>query len=105
MIELSAISGPARPQMAAVKAEMERGLSGASHPHQRETGIYTRFDGFKRRCTGGSWRKAPRLLRADRSVKPELSFIPSGNGGKYFSDYWESGFLFVFAYKSSRPQP
>lgn len=76
LIELSAISGPARPQMAAVKAEMERELSGASHPHRRGTGISTTFDGFKRRCTGGSWRKAQKLLRADRSVRPELSFIP-----------------------------
>lgn len=74
-IELSDISGPARPQMGPVTAEMEGQLSGPSRPHQRRTGISTRLDGF-RRCTGGSWRKAQRLIQADSIVSTELSFIP-----------------------------
>lgn len=100
-MELSAISGPARPQMGPVKAEMERDLSGRSRPHWRGTGISARFDGFRRRCTGGSWRKAQRLLRAGRSVRPVLFHWELG---KYFSNYWERLFMFLFTYKLDGPQ-
>lgn len=62
--------------MGAVKAEMERELLGASRLHRRGTGISTRLDGFKRRCTAGSLKIAQRLLGADCSVRLELSFIP-----------------------------
>lgn len=43
--------------------------------HQGRTGISTGLDGFKRRYTGGSWRKVQRLILADGTVRTVLSFI------------------------------
>lgn len=98
-IELSDISGPARPQMGPVTAEMERQISGPSRPHQRRTGISTRLDGF-RKCTGGSWRKALRLILADGIVSTELSFIPLEIGELFL--YLPAKACFSFGYKLSR---
>lgn len=88
-IELLAISGPARPQIGPVKVEMERELSGKSGPHRWGTGISTRLDGFKTRCTGGSWRKAQRLLCQNR-----IEFYSIGNWGNTLAITGKACFCF-----------